>query len=188
MSILGEVNTWLEGEESKTDSLEHLTKHGCVSGSALPMVYYSDTIPFYERNKEEINELLKEHLQSTGENGDLSGIFGGKFDKEDPLCLEQSNQNLLAWFGFETVASQYGDELIQMETEQIISVLKQGGTLIMHSEDAQSLKNMFSTPEDAALACGVRVVVDKTGCLPQGKMVAVMPEEKSVFMWSKDHE
>ncbi|MDO5569824.1 MAG: hypothetical protein Q4G04_06990, partial [bacterium] len=32
-------------------------------------------------------------------------LFGNKFDKTDPLILECSNRNLLAWFGFEEMAN-----------------------------------------------------------------------------------
>ena len=28
-------------------------------------------------------------------------MFGDKFDKDDPLVIDYSNKNLLAWFGFE---------------------------------------------------------------------------------------
>ena len=43
----------------------------------------------------------------------MEEIFGDKFDKEDPLVLDITNKNLLAWFGFEETASQIYEQIIE---------------------------------------------------------------------------
>ena len=92
------INEWHDYDDKKnifTDVLHH----GCQSGVVGFLIYYSDTVPFYNKHKEEINELLYEVLEETGLS--ISELFGDKWDEEDPLALHVSNANLLAWFGFE---------------------------------------------------------------------------------------
>lgn len=94
-----------EGEELQKQlesRLEDILQHGCISGTVSNLVYYNDTMAFYEEYKEDINELLYESMQDTGLS--IQELFGDKFDEEDPLCIEQQNQNLLAWFGYEETA------------------------------------------------------------------------------------
>ena len=40
----------------------------------------------------------------------MAELFGDKWNNDDPLALDAMNQNLLAWFGFETVASNLMDK------------------------------------------------------------------------------
>lgn len=82
--------------------VEDLLQHGCVSGMVSRLIYYSDTIKFYDDHIEEINELLKDTLDSTGLS--ITELFGDKFDNEDPLVQDTNNKNLLAWFAYEETA------------------------------------------------------------------------------------
>ena len=80
---------------------------GCVSGMVDGLIYYSETIPFYHRYKVEIGELLRDLIQETGcQPAEL--LVG--WDDDDPLALDTSNQNLLAWFGFEETCRAIADE------------------------------------------------------------------------------
>jgi hypothetical protein len=97
-----EVCDWLETYDCDDDGetlqsyLNDLCDHGCASGMVNSLIYYDDTITFYNKHKYIINRLLVD-LNITAQ--DLNG-----YDKDDPLCLEQNNQNLLAWFAFEECA------------------------------------------------------------------------------------
>ena len=105
MSIKEAVIAWVESypEEDQKVLLEDLQQSGCVSGMVGPLVNYVDTIAFYEKHKEEINEIVAE----LSELMDDSFLWlSDAFDREDSLCLEQQNQNFLAWLGFEYVAGQ----------------------------------------------------------------------------------
>ena len=101
-------------EDYIVEFFEDLMNNGCVSGMIGELIYYKDTIAFYNRHKDEINEMLSELLGAYGVNC-VSEIFGEKWDIEDPLALETNNQNLLAWFAFEetsrTIAENLGIEL-----------------------------------------------------------------------------
>jgi len=87
--------------------LADLFQGGCQSGIVNHLIYYSDTTRFFKAHKSEISELLKEALECT--DGSVSGLFGDKWDESDPLALEDGNQNLLAWFGFEEAARKLAD-------------------------------------------------------------------------------
>ena len=75
---------------------------GCQSGMVGHLIYYYDTIKFYKKYKMDIHALLRDMLDSVG--GGIDNLFGDKWDKDDPLANDTSNQNLLAWFGFEEAA------------------------------------------------------------------------------------
>ena len=107
-TLKDEVQEWLEDvavdydNYDKKQPLKELAEHGCQSGIVGGLIYYADTAAFYKKHRGEINEMLKEAMDGTGLN--IGELFGDKWDKEDPLALENSNQNLLAWFGFEETA------------------------------------------------------------------------------------
>ena len=79
--------------------IKEILKYGCSSGCVSSLIYYRDTLSFYNQYKEEINELLYDVMYDVG-------IFEIKeilknWDETDPLALETNNKNILAWFGFE---------------------------------------------------------------------------------------
>ena len=84
-------------------SMEDLQKYGCVSGMIGELIYYDDTIKFFDQYKDEINDILSEVIKGTGCSAEE--LFGDKFDKDDPLVIDYANKNLLAWFGFEETAN-----------------------------------------------------------------------------------
>jgi hypothetical protein len=104
--VLDDVNSNendVDFQEELETRLSDILEHGCVSGTVGSLVYYADTTKFYEEHKEDINGLLYEMMEETGLYSPAE-LFGDKFDKEDPLCVEQTNQNLLAWFAYEEVS------------------------------------------------------------------------------------
>lgn len=75
---------------------------GCSSGMVGKLIYTADCVRFYRKHRKDINALLTDTLSDTGNT--IAELFGDKWDAEDPLAQEDSNQNLLAWFGFEEAA------------------------------------------------------------------------------------
>jgi len=98
-----------ETEEEITSYINDLLQHGCVSGMVGALIYYNDTVKFYKQYNSEINELLYETLQETGLS--INELFGDKFYSDDPLVIDQMNQNLLAWFGYEEMIRKIGYKL-----------------------------------------------------------------------------
>lgn len=102
------VAKWLNSRAADYESgIEGVAKDlfygGCQSGMVNELIYYQDTVKFYKKYKQDIHTLLRDLLDSVGVEGPM-GLFGEKWDKDDPLADETSNQNLLAWFGFEEAA------------------------------------------------------------------------------------
>ena len=107
------IDRWGDYNDKKyifTDVLNH----GCQSGVVTELIYYSDTVRFYKQYRQEINDLLYDAMNGTGLYAP-SELFGDKWDKEDPLALEITNQNLLAWFGFEETLRNIGYNFEQLE-------------------------------------------------------------------------
>lgn len=103
-SVQATINQYAEDYESGAKGfLEDLMQGGCQSGMVIGLIYYTDTVKFYKKHKDEINKLLKEMLSETGYKSP-SELFGDKWDSEDIFTEETLNQNLLAWFGFEETA------------------------------------------------------------------------------------
>ena len=100
----------IEYDDDQELIMEDLLRYGCQSGMVSELIYYTDTVKFYKRHKEEINGLLYEMIESIGEGP--AGLFGDKWDKEEPLALQVLNQNLLAWFGFEEAARKLTTKLV----------------------------------------------------------------------------
>ena len=98
-------------DESFIKGMEDLQKYGCISGMISSLIYYDDTNKFYDKYKNEINELLGNLIEGTGLS--IQELFGDKFDNEDPLVLDYSNKNLLAWFGFEETANSLYEQVYE---------------------------------------------------------------------------
>ena len=102
------ISNW-DHYDDKKDIFLDIINCGCRSGACRDLIYYGQTKRFYETYKHEINNLL----WKSGFN-DLTDLFGSDWDPYDPLALEDDNQNLLAWFGFEEtitdIAHKFGIE------------------------------------------------------------------------------
>jgi len=106
------INHWSDYDDKKalfTDILHY----GCQSGMVSDLIYYSDTVRFYKQYKEEIDALLYENMSWCGDSP--TSLFGDKWDKEDPLGNDVSNQNLLAWFGFEETLRNIGMQFEELQ-------------------------------------------------------------------------
>ena len=108
--VIDEWNDYNDKKHIFTDVLNY----GCQSGMVGFLIWYSDTTAFYKKYREEINELLYDLQSSTGLYG-MKDLFGKKWDEEDPLAIEDYNQNLLAWFGFEETLRNIGLQFESLE-------------------------------------------------------------------------
>ena len=102
------VRNWLNSQgkdggydDGATGAYEDLQNCRCSSGMVGHLIYYTDTVRFYRRHQREIDGMLKSILDDCG--GSIADLFRD-WDDSDPLARDTSNQNLLAWFGFEEAA------------------------------------------------------------------------------------
>lgn len=105
------INENYDSIDDLLNNMEDLQKYGCISGMIGELIYYDDTNKFFDDYKNEINEMLYELIEGTGCS--MEELFGSKFDKEDPLVINYSNKNLLAWFGFEETSNRLYDEIYE---------------------------------------------------------------------------
>ena len=89
----------IDKEYTTVEFITDLQQGGCQSGLVPELTYYRDTLAFYNRHKDEINQLLAETLKDLGLSSQAKLFID--WDPSDPLALEVHNQNLLAWFAFE---------------------------------------------------------------------------------------
>ena len=108
--VIDEWNDYNDKKHIFTDVLYH----GCQSGMVGFLIWYSDTTAFYKKYIEEINTLLY-NVQSLTGLYSMKDLFGKKWDEEDPLAIEDYNQNLLAWFGFEETLRNIGLQFESLE-------------------------------------------------------------------------
>ncbi len=91
--------------EDMLSFIHDVQQYGCQAGMVHGLIYYNDTIKFYKKYRKEINLLLTE----IGEP--VETLFGNNWDEDDPLALEDGNQNLLTWFGFEETVNRISESL-----------------------------------------------------------------------------
>lgn len=110
-SIAKDVLDWAdyeagEGDVSVKDMLSELQEKGVRSGITF-LITREDGVKFFDEHKQEINKILGDYIYN---------INGGPFtyqgwDEEDPLALNENNQDCLAAFAFEQVALDLLDKM-----------------------------------------------------------------------------
>lgn len=75
--------------------LYDVIEHGCQSGIVSSLIYYNDTHCFYDIYYDEIEVLREDWKDSTGV----------------PITIKGDLKNFFAWFAFEQIAFQLGQEL-----------------------------------------------------------------------------
>jgi hypothetical protein len=74
--------------------------HGLSSGIVGSMIYYSDTVKFFNLYRKDIETLWQDFSFETGMK--LTDLRD--FDEGDPFIRDTNNKNLLAWWAYEEIA------------------------------------------------------------------------------------
>lgn len=95
----------LEGMVNKEKTLENviieIINYGCVSGIVSELIYYYQTEKFFNRHKDEINEMAHELSED---------IYGNPYEIYNNMQYECS-KNTMAWFGFEEMTMRIANDL-----------------------------------------------------------------------------
>ena len=97
-----EVLEDLEDYKTKEEAISYLNdvlNQGCVSGIASGLIYYYDTNKFYDRNEEEIEDLIYQNQKDLGYKN--RNEFIGSLNGIDDVGSLQQEKNLLSWFAYE---------------------------------------------------------------------------------------
>ena len=90
--------------------LKDVLYNGLQSGIISELVYYNDTLKWYNKHKTEIKMMLREAMMNYGSNNPAD-LFGRNWDQDDPFVEDTKNKNLLTWFSFEETAREIADRL-----------------------------------------------------------------------------
>ena len=93
----------LAGEKAEQFTIEDIVKHGCSDGIIPSLIYYHDTVKFYDEHETWIWDQLYQHANDSG----LSIIkYISQLNGEKDVGSMTQLKNLLAWWAAE-VGAQY---------------------------------------------------------------------------------
>ena len=92
----------IEGEKADLFSIKEVAEHGCSGGLIPSLIYYVNTVKFYEEHEKEIWDQLYQEANDMGNECILKHIsqFNGAKDVGSMTQLK----NLLAWWACEQAA------------------------------------------------------------------------------------
>ena len=97
----------LEGEKLERFLITDVATHGCSGGTISDLIYYEDTVKFYNDHEDEIWEELSNTADDLGETIPfmISNFRGCK-----NVDSAKTFKNLLAWWICEHIAAKISDE------------------------------------------------------------------------------
>ena len=121
--------------------LEDINNYGCESGQVNHLIYYTDTVAYYEEHESEILEMLEqlgiEDVESWDGLQELSDIFP-QLDSADDR--HEYAENWIMEKAEEETHEVYGDEWDEMdEDEQMDAIQEYASNIIMYDNDPMKL-------------------------------------------------
>ena len=140
------INYLLEYNNNSEDlqtHLEDINNYGCESGQVNHLIYYTDTVAYYEEHESEIMEMLEElgieDVESWDGLQELSDIFP-QLDSADDR--HEYAENWIMEKAEEETPEVYGDEWDEMdEDEQMDAIQEHASNIIMYDYDPMELNN-----------------------------------------------
>ena len=147
-SVKYEVIEWVEsmidGYDNIEDIFNDLFTGGCESGIVTDLIYYDDTLAFYNKYEHEINIFLEEYLEIEDVESwdglqELSRIFP-QLDDADTRHIEAEEE--VREKAEEEISDYYGDDWDEMdEDEQMDAIKEYASNIIMYDNDPMELNN-----------------------------------------------
>ena len=138
------INYLLEYNNNSEDlqtHLEDINNYGCESGQVNHLIYYTDTVAYYEEHESEILEMLEqlgiEDVESWDGLQELSNIFP-QLDSADDR--HEYAENWIMEKAEEETPEVYGDEWDEMdEDEQMDAIQEYASNIIIYDNDPMKL-------------------------------------------------
>ena len=138
------INYLLEYNNNSEDlqtHLEDINNYGCESGQVNHLIYYTDTVAYYEEHESEILEMLEqlgiEDVESWDGLQELSDIFP-QLDSADDR--HEYAENWIMEKAEEETPEVYGDEWDEMdEDEQMDAIQEYASNIIIYDNDPMKL-------------------------------------------------
>ena len=97
----------LRGEKEERFLITDVATHGCSGGTISDLIYYEDTVKFYNDHEDEIWE----ELENTSENLGYNIVYMiSTFKGSQHISDLKTFKNLLAWWICEHIATRISDE------------------------------------------------------------------------------
>lgn len=138
------VESMMDGYDNIEDIFNDLLTGGCESGMVTNLIYYDDTLNFYNKHEHEIKIFLDEYLEIEDVESwdglqELSRIFP-QLDNADTRHIEAEEE--VREKAEEEISDYYGDDWDEMnEDEQMDAVQEYASNIIMYDNDPMELNN-----------------------------------------------
>lgn len=138
------INYLLDNSNNSEDlqtHLEDINNYGCESGQVNHLIYYTDTVAYFEEHESEIMEMLEqlgiEDVESWDGLEELSNIFPRL---ETPDDRHEYAENWIMEKAEEETPEAYGDDWDEMdEDEQTDAIQEYASNIIMYDNDPMEL-------------------------------------------------
>ena len=138
------INYLLEFSQDSEDlqtHLEDINNYGCESGQVNHLIYYTDTVAYFEEHENEIEEMLEqlgiENVESWHGIQELSDMFP---QLETPDERHENAENEIMEKAEEEAPKLYGNDWDEMDGgEQIDAIQEYASNIIMYDNDPMEL-------------------------------------------------
>ena len=146
-SVKYEVIEWVESRIEDYNNIEDifndLLTGGCESGIVTNLIYYDDTVKYFEKHEDEIIEMLEqlgiENVESWDGLQELSNIFP-QLDDADTRHIEAEEE--VREKAEEETPEAYGDDWDNMdEDEKIDAINEYASNIMMYENNPMELNN-----------------------------------------------
>ena len=92
------IESWIINTQTP-EEIKDIAEYGCINGTCAELIYYDDTVKFYDRFSDEIWDLINETSDSLGHDS-VFNFFNSWFNRKQ-VCSETTFKNALALFAVE---------------------------------------------------------------------------------------
>ena len=140
------INFLLDNNNNNEDlqaNLQDINNYGCQSGMVNHLIYYTDTVKYFEDHESEIMEMLAQlgiiDVESWDGLQELSDLFP-QLDSADDR--HEYAENWIMEKAEEETPEAYGDDWDEMdEDEQTDAIQEYASTIMMYDNDPMELNN-----------------------------------------------
>lgn len=97
-------------DEKLKSRLEEITEHGCQSGTVSSLIYYTDTVKFFDNFNDEIYDMIDDMFGAQS----VFEMLQQKCDLTDIIMGADTVKNYLAWMAYEVTCSNILDSIESM--------------------------------------------------------------------------
>ena len=130
-----------EDSEDAQGILDNIVTHGCQSGMVNHLIYYTDTVAYFEEHESEIMEILEMHGIVDVESWDGISKLSTEFPQLDSAedRLEEAEEEIMEK-AEEEALDYYGSDWEEMDEDEQTEVIQEyANNIIMNDSDIMEL-------------------------------------------------